>query len=142
MRRHPVVMVLAALIALAPIAASCSGSGATAQLPTTLPATVCATGEGDRSRTVTFTVVAPTDGSAGLSAITPSVLTAGPVRIAIEADASNAEVTEVRISSAGAEVAVVRGVPAGDSCAVDLELAAGRYTASAGGRSVDFDVQP
>jgi hypothetical protein len=142
MHRHQAVVAMALLLSSAPMAVSCSGSDATAQLPTTLPATVCADGDADRSRTVTFTVVAPADGSAGLSAVTPSVLTAGPVRIAVEADASNAEVTEVRISSAGAEVTVVRGVPAGDSCAVDLDLAAGRYTASAGGRSVDFDVQP
>jgi hypothetical protein len=64
------------------------------------------------------------------------------VRIVVEADASNAEVTQLRIASGDAEVVVIRGVAAGDSCAVDLELAAARYTASAGGRSVDFDIQP
>ncbi|MEY4174383.1 MAG: hypothetical protein RI900_1548 [Actinomycetota bacterium] len=138
MRRVGLGVVLTATVLLA----SCSGSGGTAQLPTTLPATKCVGGPADGSRLITFTVIAPADGSAGLSAVAPSDVTAGPVRIVVEADASNAEVTQLRIASGDAEVVVIRGVAAGDSCAVDLELAAARYTASAGGRSVDFDIQP
>jgi len=123
-------------------AAACSGSDGTAQLPTTLPATRCVDGPTDESRLITFTVTAPADGSAGLSAITPSVLSAGSVRLAVQADPSNAELSEVRIAAGATEVVVIRGVPAGDTCAVDVELQAGRYTATSGGRSVDFDIQP
>ena len=121
---------------------ACSGSDGTVQLPTTLPATKCVVGPTDESRLIIFTVTAPADGSAGLSAVAPSTLSAGPVRVVVEADVSNAEVSEVRVVSGEAEVTVIRGVAAGDSCAVDLELPAGRYTATSGGRSVDFDVQP
>ena len=38
------------------------------------------------------------------------------------------------------EVAVVRGVPAGSVCAIDVDLAAGHYVAREGDRDVEFDV--
>jgi ABC-type glycerol-3-phosphate transport system substrate-binding protein len=126
------VLAVSAVLVITSVLAACSGSG-TAQLPTTLPPTKCVEGAGDASRTVRVEVVAPSQGSGELSA---------NVRIVVAADASNADVAEVRLTSGDAEVVVVRGVAAGDSCAVDLELAAGRYTAAAAGRSVDFDVQP
>ncbi|MFM7687278.1 MAG: hypothetical protein ACKPDI_15340 [Actinomycetota bacterium] len=136
------VCAVAAVALLTSVAAACSGSDGTTQLPTTLPATKCVSGPGDGAPTVTFTVTDAADGSAGLSAVTQAGLLAGPVRLVVQADASNADLTEVRVTSGGAEVAVVRGVPAGDSCAVDVELPAGRYTATSGGRSVDFDILP
>lgn len=133
---------VASVVLVVPVAAACSDSDGTAQLTTTLPATRCVDGPTDESRLITFTVTAPADGSAGLSAITPSVLSAGPLRLTLQADASNADLSEVLVRSGAVEVVAIRGVPAGDTCAVDVELQAGRYTASSGGRSVDFDIQP
>lgn len=135
------VLAVSAVLVITSVLAACSGSG-TAQLPTTLPPTKCVEGAGDASRTVRVEVVAPSQGSGELSANVPGGLTAGTLRIVVAADASNADVAEVRLTSGDAEVVVVRGVAAGDSCAVDLEVAAGRYTAAAAGRSVHFDVQP
>lgn len=136
----PVRRLLLVLVLL-PFAAACGDDGeGTAQLATTLPPTECATGEFEPGRTVTITVDDVVDGFGGLGTRTPSDLAAGTVRLSVEADAENAAPVSVAITRDGAEVAVIRGVPAGSVCAIDVDLAAGHYVVAAGDRDVEFDV--
>jgi hypothetical protein len=120
--------------------AGCSSGSGVAQLATTLPPTACATGTFDTGRTVVITVDDVVDGFGGLGSRTPSDLTAGTVRVSVEADAANKAPVTVTVTRDSAEVAVIRGVPAGSVCALDVELPVGHYVVVEGDRDVEFDV--
>jgi hypothetical protein len=120
--------------------ATCSSDPGATQLSSTLPPTKCAAGSFDAGRTIVITVDDVVDGFGGLGSRTPSDLTAGSVRVSVEADAENKAPVTVSITLDGTEVAVVRGVPAGSECAVDADLAAGHYVVKEGDRDVEFDL--
>ena len=84
-------------------------------------------------------------GFGSLGSETPSGLTAGPVRIAVDADEENEGPVEVVVTGPDGVAATVSGVEAGATCAVDVELAAGDYvvTSSANpGSDSTFTVVP
>jgi hypothetical protein len=130
------------MVVLAVGSVSCSGGSSSAQLPTTLPPTACATDAPVGVPVVKVTVASPVDGTGSMSLLTQGSVLAGTVRLVVEADATNDDVTDVAVTRGpdASEVVVVRGVAAGDTCGVDVELAAGAYTAASGGRSVQFSV--
>jgi hypothetical protein len=119
---------------------SCSGGDGSTQLPTTLPPTTCASDAPTGQPVVRVAVVDPTDGAGSMSLVAQGDVAAGTVRLVVEADATNADVTRVVVTRDATEVAEVRGVAAGDTCGIDVQLAAGQYTAASGGRSVAFTV--
>ncbi len=119
---------------------ACSADGGATQLPSTLPPTACASGSFDEGRTVKISVDDIVDGFGGMSSRTPSNLSAGLIRVSVEADAGNKSPITVTLSRDGTEVSVVRGVPAGAVCAVDLDLPPGHYVAKEGERDVEFDI--
>lgn len=89
---------------------------------------------------VRVSVADPTGGVGSMSLVTLGSVVAGTVRLVVEADPANSDSVDVAVRRAGVEVTVVRGVAAGDSCGVDVQLQAGDYTAASGGRSVGFTV--
>lgn len=119
---------------------SCSGGSSSAQLPTTLPPTVCAADAPAGVPVVRLSVAVPTGGVGSMSMVTLGSVVAGTVRLVVEADRANPGAVDVAVTRGGVDVMVVRGVAAGDSCGVDVQLEAGEYTASSGGRSVTFTV--
>ena len=109
------------------------------------PATTCAAGDADSGRTVTVRVDDLVGGFGSLGSQTPSGLTAGPVRIAVDADYENEGPVEVVVTGPDGAAATVTGVEAGATCAVDVELAVGDYvvTSSANpGADSTFTVVP
>lgn len=135
-------MRLAATVLCCVALCSCSGGSSSAQLPTTLPPTTCAADVPVGVPVVKVTVAAPADGVGSMSLVTEGAVVAGTVRLVVEADPTNVDVTDVTVTVGpdATEVMVVRGVAAGDTCGVDVQLAAGAYTAASGGRSVQFAV--
>jgi hypothetical protein len=131
---------LLVVVPLALLLASCSDDGGTEQLTSSLPPTRCATGGFDQSRVVVITVDDIVGGFGGMGSRTPAGLSAGVVRITVEADAENEALVTVLLTRDGTQVAAVSGVPAGSSCSLDVELAAGHYVATEGDRDVEFDV--
>ncbi len=119
---------------------ACGSDSGVAQLPSTLPPTPCASGSFEEGRTVKISVDDVVDGFGGMSSRTPSDLASGLIRLSIEADAGNKSPINVTLSRDGTEVSVVRGVPAGAVCAVDLDLRPGHYVAKEGERDVEFDI--
>ncbi len=68
-------------------------------------------------------------------------LTAGVVRVELEADAQNAGPASIRILKAGAEVATIAGVAAGATCGIDLDVTAGTYQVLGGAdQTAEFEV--
>jgi hypothetical protein len=128
------------LLPAAGLLLSCSGGDGSTQLPTTLPPTTCAADAPTGQPVVRVSVVDPTDGVGSMGLVAQGRVVAGVVRLVVEADAANADVTQVVVTRDDAEVVVVRGVAAGDTCGVDVQLDAGDYAAASGGRSVAFTV--
>ncbi len=103
-------------------------------------ATECATAEADASRTVTVKVDDVVDGFGSLGSQTPSGLTPGSVRLAVEADEENEEPVDVTLSLGGETVAEVNGVEAGATCGIDVDLEAGDYVVTSN-RNEDQDAE-
>jgi hypothetical protein len=135
--RRPLLLLVPFVLA----GAACGGSDSgVTQLASTLPPTACASGTFESGRTITISVDDVVDGFGGLSSRTPSDLAAGTVRLSIEADSENEQPVTVTLSRDGSEITVVRGVPAGAVCAVDVDLQPGHYVAAEGDRDVEFDI--
>lgn len=96
----------------------------------TATATSCVTGEGDPNRTITLGIDDVVGGSGGISSQTPSDLTAGSVRISVEADAENEGPIEVTVARDGTSVATISGVDPGATCGIDVDLEPGNYQAT------------
>ena len=103
-------------------------------------ATECATAEADANRTVTVKVDDVVDGFGSLGSQTPSGLTPGSVRLAVEADEENEEPVDVTLSLGGETVAEVNGVEAGTTCGIDVDLEAGDYVVTSN-RNEDQDAE-
>lgn len=91
--------------------------------------TVCLPGVTDDSKSVILKIDDLVSGFGSIGSRSPSPK-AGPVRIEVRADAENrgpATVTLHRDTAEGAVVTEVVGVAAGQSCAVEVVLAAGTY---------------
>ena len=106
--------------------------------------TACATGAADPSRTVVLRIDDEVGGFGAISSRTPSDLTAGRVRISVEADENEGPVV-VTLALDGTEVTTISGVEPGATCGVDIELAAGTYQATSdvnGDSDAEFVVVP
>lgn len=137
MRFLPIVILAAVSVA------ACSDDAKNAGPATTNssePATECAAGTADPSRTVVVTVDDLVGGFGGMGTQTPSDLEAGSIRISVEADADNESPIDVSMSLDGSEVTVIRGVAAGTTCGVDLVLEPGHYELTDGTQHGRFDV--
>lgn len=107
------------------------------------PASSCVAPVGEPMVTVTVDDLVGGFGSFGTRSRSPH---AGTVDIVVEAKKDNTRPTTViihRASAAGAEVGRVAGVAAGQSCAISLQLEAGKYVVTADtnpGADAEFEV--
>lgn len=134
-----------AMFGAAAISATCSDDGGTSAAPTTttVVATVCVTTPPPDGRLVHVTLDDVVGGFGSLGARSSSGLTPGSVRVELEADAENATPSSVRILLADVQVASIDGVPAGQTCGIDLQVEAGTYRIvdDAGDHDVEFEVE-
>ena len=122
-----------------------AGSGGADEQGATVAPTACATGAADPSRTVVLRIDDEVGGFGAISSRTPSDLTAGSVRISVEADEENEGPVVVTLALDGTEVTTISGVEPGATCGVDIELAAGTYQATSdvnGDSDAEFVVVP
>lgn len=115
------------LLVMPMLVAACSDDKKAAPPTTAVPPTVCVTTPGPEDRLVHVTVDDVVSGFGSMGSRANSGLTPGVVRVELEADVENAGPTSVRIMKAGAEVATIRGVAAGETCGIDLEVGVGTY---------------
>jgi hypothetical protein len=144
-RRGRLAVILAALAIPA-----CSSSKSAVEVVSSsiadVPATTCATSAADEGRTVTIKVDDLVGGFGGIGSRTPSGLSAGTIRVAIEADAENAGPVDAVLhadSADGAAITTIRGVAAGTTCGVDVDLQAGHYVVTSSlnpGSNAKFDI--
>lgn len=134
---------------VAGVALGCAACGDDAKPSTAgssgVPATSCLAGVSDEDTAVVIKVDDIVSGFGSIGSRSPRP-TAGPVRIEVRADAENrgpVSVTLHRSTADGAAVTEITGVRAGTSCAVQVDLAAGTYVATADlnpGQTTTFDV--
>lgn len=140
MRRSAVWFLVPAMLG-----AACSDDGgSSSSAPTTVVATVCVTTPPPDGRLVHVTLDDVVDGFGSLGSRSNSGLTPGIVRVELEADAENAGAASVRILLGEAQVASIDGVPAGQTCGIDLQVDTGTYRIvdDAGDQDVEFEVEP
>lgn len=143
--RMRTVPLLLLVVALGPMAACSDGesSPTTVALAASAPASTneCApAGSGDASRTV---VVRANDLVGGFGSFGTRVsrgLTAGTVRISVEADEENVGPIVVTVSQGGVTTLVISGVEPGTTCGVDVELVTGSYDVTDGTQNAGFEV--
>lgn len=105
-------------------------AGASEAPAETMAPTTCVTGEGDPGRTITLGIDDEVGGFGSIGSRAPSDLTAGAVRIVVDADAENAGPVDVTLTLDGAVVTTIAGVAPGTTCGVDVELEPGDYLAT------------
>lgn len=115
------------ILLVVPLFFACSGDETSSPAATTLPANVCVTTPAPEGRLVHVTLDDVVGGFGSLGSRANSGLTAGVVRVELEADAENAGPASVRIMKDGVEMATIAGVAASTTCGVDLEVTVGTY---------------
>lgn len=90
--------------------------------------TVCATTAADPSSTVTIRVADDSDGFGSFGTRVPSNLSAGTVRVVVEAAEDNPDPVDVELVQGSSIVFGFVAVDPGVECGADVELAAGTYT--------------
>lgn len=121
-------MRLLTILLLVPMSlAACSDDKTTTPPTATVPPTVCVTTPAPEDRLVHVTVDDIVGGFGSMGSRADSGLTPGEVRVELEADAENAGPTSVRIMKDGAEVSMIGGVAAGETCGIDLAVEVGLY---------------
>lgn len=142
--RQPVWFLVPAVLGAVVSVAACSDDGGSVAVPTTtVAATVCVTTPPADGRLVHVTLDDVVGGFGSLGSRSSSGLTPGTVRVELEADEENATPSTVRILLGDVQVASIDGVPAGQTCGIDLQVEAGTYRIvdDAGDHDVEFEVE-